>query len=108
MHDIVFLKAIFIISSVNYVVNEDEVTTVDVQQWINIHAYMMKNWKQIPILLTLEKVEMGTIVNNIKAVILNAMGRYGALTNETMASKWVCLGCDGDYVFHGIQTGVIT
>jgi hypothetical protein len=25
-----------------------------------------------------------------------------------MASKWVCLGCDGDYVFHGIWTGVIT
>jgi hypothetical protein len=35
------------------------------------------------------------------------MGRYGAFTDEAMASKWVCLGCDGDYVFHGIQIGVI-
>jgi len=62
----------------------------------------MKNWKQVPILLTLEKVEMGTTSNNIKAIILNAMGEYGGLIDEAMASKWVCLGCDGDYVFHGI------
>ncbi len=68
----------------------------------------MKNWKQVPILLTLEKVEMGTTSNNIKAVILSAMGEYGGLIDEAMASKWVCLGCDGDYVFHGIWTGVIT
>jgi hypothetical protein len=62
----------------------------------------MKNWKQVPILLTLEKVEMGAILDNIKAIILNAMGKYGGLTNEAMASKWVCFGCNGDYVFQGI------
>jgi hypothetical protein len=80
MHDVVLLKAIFIISNINYVVvSANEVTIVDVQQWINIHVYMMKNWKQIPILLTLEKVEMGTTSNNINVFILNAMGRYGVL-----------------------------
>jgi hypothetical protein len=59
----------------------------------------MKNWKRVPILLTFEKVEMGTTLDNIEAIILNAMGGYGGLTNEAMASKWVCLGCDGDFVF---------
>jgi hypothetical protein len=34
--------------------------------------------------LTLEKVEMGTTSNNIKAIILNAMGKYGGLTDEAM------------------------
>jgi hypothetical protein len=42
MHDVVLLKAISIISNVNYVVSVDEMTTIDVQQWINIHAYVMK------------------------------------------------------------------
>jgi hypothetical protein len=46
MHDVVILKAIFIISSANYVVvSADEMTNIDVQQWINIHVYMMKSWK---------------------------------------------------------------
>jgi hypothetical protein len=67
---------------------------------------MMKNWKRIPILLTFEKVEMGATSNNIKAIILNAMGGYGGFTNEAMTSKWVYPRCDGDYVFQGIQTGV--
>jgi hypothetical protein len=49
--------------------------------------------------LTFEKVEMGATLDNIKAVILNAMGRYGGFTNEAMASKWVFLGCNGDFVF---------
>jgi len=89
-----------IIPSVNYVaISVDEMTTIDVQQWINIHAYMMKNWKWIPILLTFEKVEMGTTSDNIKVIILNAMGGYRGPTDEAMASKWVFLECNGDYVF---------
>ncbi len=101
--------SMFVISSVNYVaISANEMTIVDDQQWINIHVYMMKNWKRVPILLTFEKVEMGVTLNNIEAIILNAMGRYGGLTNEAMASKWVYLGCDGDFVFQGIWIGVIT
>jgi hypothetical protein len=99
VHDVVLLKAMFVISSVNYViVSANEATIVDAQQWINIHAYMMKNWKQVPILLTLENVEMGATSKNIKVIILNAMGGYGGFIDEAMTSKWVYLGCDGDYV----------
>ncbi len=44
MHDVIFSKAMAIISSVIYVVvSVDEMTIVDAQQWINIHAYVMKN-----------------------------------------------------------------
>jgi hypothetical protein len=42
MYDVVLSKVVFIILKVNYVViNVDEVTIVDVQHWINIHAYYM-------------------------------------------------------------------
>jgi hypothetical protein len=83
------------------------VITIDAQQWINIHGYVMQNWKLVLILLTLEKVEVNAI-SDIKGVILDAMGRYGGFTNFDMASKWICLGCDNDLVFQGIWSGVIT
>ncbi len=41
-------------------------------------------------------------------MILDAMGKYGGLTNFDMATKWICLGCDGDLVFQGIRSKVIT
>jgi hypothetical protein len=58
--------------------------------------------------LTLEKVEIGATSNNIKGVILDVMGRYGGFRNSNMASKWICFGCDGDSIFQGIRSGVIT
>jgi hypothetical protein len=30
------------------------------------------------------------------------MSGYRGLTNEAMACKWICLKCDGDFVFQGI------
>jgi hypothetical protein len=62
----------------------------------------MQNWKCVLVLLTLEKVEVGATSNNIKGVILDGMGRYEGLTNSNMATKWICLGCDGDSIFQGI------
>jgi hypothetical protein len=77
---VVLSKALSIVSKFNYVViSVDEVTTIKIQQWINILLYMIKNWKHIPILQALEKVEVGAY--NIKHAILDAMGRYGGFTN---------------------------
>jgi hypothetical protein len=45
----------------------------------------MQNWKCVFILLTLEKVEEGATLDNIKGVILDAMGKYGGFTNFDMA-----------------------
>jgi hypothetical protein len=54
-------------------------------------------------------LDLGANFNNIQGVILDAIGKYGGLTNFEMASKWIsCLVCDDDYVFQGIQFGVIT
>jgi hypothetical protein len=100
MHDVALSKMLSMILEANFVVvNVNEVTIVDVQQWINIHGYVVQNWKRVPVLLTLEKVEVGATSNNIKGVILDVMGRYGGLKFFDMVSKWIYLGCDGDSVF---------
>ncbi len=50
----------FIILEVNYVVgNANDVTTIDALHWMNIHIYVMQNWKHVPILLMVERVEVG-------------------------------------------------
>jgi hypothetical protein len=109
MHDVALSKTLSMILKVNFVVvSVNEVTIVDAQQWISIHGYVMQNWKCVLVLLTLEKVEAGATSNNIKGVILDVMGKYGGLTNFDMASKWICLGCDGDSIFQGIWPRVIT
>jgi hypothetical protein len=42
---------------------------VDAKRWINIHAYVMKYWKHVPIFLMLEWIVVGAISINIKAQI---------------------------------------
>jgi hypothetical protein len=54
-----------------FALSVDERTTINNQQWINLHAYVMQNWIHIPILLTLEWVKVGAIIENNTAIILS-------------------------------------
>jgi len=57
------------------------------------------SWKigvGFPILLTLEHVEVGVI-----AMFLKCMIKYEFFLNQNLCLRWVCLGCDGDYIFQG-------
>jgi hypothetical protein len=84
MHHVVPFKIKSIIAKVNFFVkNANKVTIIDNQQCINVHIYVMKIWKHIPILLILEKVEVGAISNNIIIVILEAMANYRGLPMMT-------------------------
>ncbi len=47
----------------------DEVTIVDDQFWISVHAYVMHAWKKIPILLTHQHVVEGGNVDKITIVV---------------------------------------
>jgi hypothetical protein len=69
---------------------------------------VMQSWKHVLVLLTFEKVEVGATSNNIKGVILDVMDRYEGLTNFNMATKWICLGRNGDSIFQSIESGMIT
>jgi hypothetical protein len=66
MHDVVLPKTMSIIFKVNFVVvNVDEITIIVVYWWINIHIYVMHNWKHVPILLMFDKVEVATNFNTL-------------------------------------------
>jgi hypothetical protein len=78
----------FVISKSSFIdVSANEVMIVDAKRWINIHAYVMKYWKHVPISLMLEWIVVGVISINIKNVIVDAMGRYGGLNNQATDSK---------------------
>ncbi len=52
--------------------NVDEVINVDNQSQISMHAYVMRAWKKIPILLTFQRVVEGRNVDNLTVVIAQA------------------------------------
>jgi hypothetical protein len=56
MHDVVLNSNINVVQGANlFLVTTNEVTSImDNQQWISVHVYVMKDYYQIPILLTLE------------------------------------------------------
>jgi len=63
----------------------------------------MKNWHQFPILLTLEHVEANATTNNIIAIFLKCMVKYGQLLVKKFGSWWMCIGCDKDFMFQGTK-----
>jgi len=66
MHEIVLKKIIFIVQEfIFFTLNAHEMMTINNQQWINVHVYVMKNLFHISILCTLEHVKIGVIVKNI-------------------------------------------
>jgi hypothetical protein len=66
----------------------------------------MENWCWIPILLTLEHVEVGVIATNIIAMFLKCIIKYEKNLNQNLCLMLVCFGCDGDYVFQGCHNWV--
>jgi hypothetical protein len=54
----------------------------------------MKNWRQIPIVLTLEHVQMDATRIHIIAILLKCIVKYGNKLDEDFGSSWVCNGCD--------------
>jgi hypothetical protein len=75
----------------------NEVITLDNQQWISVHVYVMKDCCRFPILLTLECVEMNAIAHNITSIFLKCMVKHRGVSVEELISWWVCLGCDEDF-----------
>jgi hypothetical protein len=53
--------------------NVDEVITVDNQSWISLHAHVMRAWKRIFILFTLQHVVKGGNIDNLTPIIVQAL-----------------------------------
>jgi hypothetical protein len=82
----------------------DEVTTIDNDLWICVHAYVVDCWTKIPILVCVDKTVDGLGSHNLTEVIMNALLKGGGLTKEKLAKKLFCFGKDGINVFQGGKT----
>ncbi len=79
--------------------NANEVTTIDDQSWILVHAYVMHAWKRILILLTLQHVVKGGNAKNLIVVIAQALMQQGGLIQEETTKRLICFGSDGPPFF---------
>ena len=70
----------------------DEVTSVDCQSCISVHDYVVIDWKQMPVFLTLERVIEGGTTDNLIVVIVNAARAYGGLTEKKIREKLITFG----------------
>ncbi len=80
MHQVV-MRATKVIGQVAYYValSYDKVSTVNNQEWLSIHYYVVQNWVRIPILISLERVVVGLRNDNLIKVIMEALMIGGGL-----------------------------
>jgi hypothetical protein len=96
------------LAKANYIaISCDEVTTVDNQQWLCIHAYTCSPTKtRDSHLLFLGRVTEGGNANNLKKIILCALRYHGGLDDAQIAEKVISFGTDGASIFQGRTNGV--
>ena len=70
----------------------DEVTTLDTQSWISIHGYVCEGWERKPMLLLLERVTDGGGSDNLTKVIVDAVKKYGGVTEADLATCFASFG----------------
>jgi hypothetical protein len=57
--------------------NCDELTTIDNQSCLSVHAYVTNDWKQLLLLLNMYKVVDETIDDNITSLIVKSLDQHG-------------------------------
>jgi hypothetical protein len=64
--------------SIFFALSANKVTTIDNQQWINVHVYVMQNWIHIPN-FTDPRMNQGATIENIIAIFLQSIMKFGNL-----------------------------
>jgi hypothetical protein len=72
-----------------------------------MHTWFL-GFRKVPLLLNLEKVFSGGIINNLTQLILRSLMEHEGLTIEHVVNKFTCFGFDKVVVFISIHTSVIT
>jgi len=84
----------------------DELNTIDNQSWWYVHVYVTKEQKRLSILLNLQRMIDGSIVNNLTFLIIQSLVEYGRLNEVNVARKLICFGVDEVTIFNGVKSGV--
>ena len=88
-------------------ISYDEVTMVDNQQWLCIHAYTCNSTKTSDShLLFLGYVTKRGNANNLREMILCALRYYNGLDDDQIVEKLISFGADGAFVFQGRYHGI--
>lgn len=85
----------------------DEITSRGCQLWINAHGYIARDWKRIPLFITLERVVEGGTTNNCTTVIVNVVHVYEGLSNQKIRKGLITFGVDGVSTYQGVKSGFI-
>jgi len=100
LHAQVMRRAKEVLASAHYIaVTCDEVTTVDNQSWISIHAYYVIDFYRQPVLVSLERLTEGASAGRVAATIVDALATHGGLQKEDLRKKFTSFGTDGASVF---------
>ncbi len=81
----------------------DEVSNIDNQNWLLIHAYVVQNWLKIPIFMSFEHVEVGLGVDNLTQILMHE----GGLMKKLIGKRLMNFSADGVFVFQGTRSSVI-
>ena len=87
-------------------ISANEVTIVDNQSWLSLHIYVSQAWKQVPILLYLERLVDGQRADLVKETIVSTLDLHGGIIKKELSERLVCFGVDGDSIFQGCNTGI--
>ncbi len=67
---------------------------------------MVEGWQIFFLLLLLQQVVDGAILDNLKHILVDVMILYGDLTQKNITSKLITFGVNGVSVFQGVRIGV--
>lgn len=100
LHAQVMRRAKEVLASAHYIaITCDEVTTVDNQSWISIHAYYVVDFYRQPVLVSLERLTEGASAGRLATTIVDALATHGGLHKDDLRKKFTSFGADGASVF---------
>jgi hypothetical protein len=87
-------------------ISYDQMISIDNQQWLLVHLYVLDNWVCTLLLLSMAKVINGSNVENIIKFVVQSLLQERSLGQTNIATKLVAFGLDGVNVFQGATSNV--
>ncbi len=86
----------------NVALTTNEITSMNNQNWISIHGYVLKDWSWILVLFTMKQIVDGSNFDNLTKVLMNSLKLCGRISKEHITNKLVFFGANGVSVFQGM------
>ncbi len=84
-----------------FLITCDEIASIDEQQQMCIHVYVVDNWMQILLSLPMTQVVGGFSVNKLMKCIMDFLLNEGGMGENENGTKLVAFGANGVSLLHG-------